>query len=93
MEIDDIIGFVFLFLIVVVPVLGVTARLALKPIVDALIRLRENFAPNPGGVLVERRVLELEEELRQVRAEVRRLAEAEAFHRELLAPGVESPHA
>lgn len=86
MEIDDIIGFIFLFLIVVVPLLGLTARLAIKPMVDAIVRLRESFAQGAGGVLAERRVLELEDEVRQLRAEVRRLSDAEAFQRELLAP-------
>lgn len=85
MSIEDLIGYSFAFLIVVVPLLGLTARLAIKPMVDAIVRLRESFAHGGGGGVVERRILQLEDELQQLRREVHRLAEAEAFQRELLA--------
>ncbi len=86
---DDVLIFILVFLIVAVPILGLTARLALKPIVDAIVRLRETFADSSGGS-TERRMRALEEELRQVRAELQRLAEAEAFHRKLYAPDDEA---
>jgi hypothetical protein len=86
MDASDIVMLLLVFFGVVVPVLGITARLAIKPMVNAIVRLRESFAQGAGSGLVERRVLQLEDELRQVRAEVQRLAEAEAFQRELLSP-------
>jgi hypothetical protein len=85
MSVEDLIGYSFVFLIVVVPLLGLTARLAIKPMVDAIVRLRESFIHGGGTGVVERRVLQLEEELQQLRLEVHRLREAEAFQRELLA--------
>jgi hypothetical protein len=86
MDASDIVMLLLVFFGVVVPVLGITARLAIKPMVNAIIRLRESFSQGAGSGLVERRVLQLEDELRQVRAEVQRLAEAEEFQRELLSP-------
>jgi TolA-binding protein len=86
MDAGAIVSLLLVFFLVVVPILGITARLAIKPMVNAIIRLRESFAQGAGSGLVERRVLQLEDELRQVRAEVQRLAEAEEFQRELLSP-------
>ncbi len=86
MDASDIVMLLLVFFLVVVPILGITARLAINPMVNAIVRLRESFAQGAGSGLVERRVLQLEDELRQVRAEVERLAEAEEFQRELLSP-------
>jgi hypothetical protein len=71
------------FAVVVVPALGLTMRFALKPFVDAILRLKE------GGVLpsadpataAELRIMR--EELLEMRQTVRRLEEADSFHREL----------
>ena len=68
-----------------VPVLAVTARLSLKPIVDAIVRLRESG----GGRLtdtVANRVLELEDEVRHLRASVTALEQTVDFQQKLLAP-------
>jgi hypothetical protein len=84
----ELFEFILVFFIVVVPIFGITARLAFKPMVDAIIRLRESFAGGSDGGLVERRVLELEDEVRQLRQTVLELKESRTFHRELLArPG------
>jgi hypothetical protein len=71
--------------VVLAPVLAITSRIALKPIVDAIVRLRENAH---GGALdgaVERRVLELEDEVSQLRAGMSRLEETVAFQQKLIA--------
>lgn len=72
------------FVILGVPVLGLTARFALKPIVEAIIRLRDAFAPPgqaPSG-LQERRLAAIEEELGAIRGQLERL-EGTAFLKEL----------
>jgi hypothetical protein len=81
---DDLLGYAFVIAVFIIPALGITARFAVKPVVDAIVRLKESFGEAPVGGLVERRVLELEEELRQVQEELRRLSEAEAFQRSLI---------
>lgn len=88
MEVDSIIKLLIVTSVVVVPMLGITARFALKPIVDAIVRLRE------GGMLAGDTAAALGAEVRQVRAdlhqmhdemaqmrqEMGRLREAESFH-------------
>lgn len=68
---EDIIALIFLFLILVVPIPGITARLAIKPMVEAAVRLRETFAS--GGGVVERRLMELEVGGKRVGPAARRL--------------------
>jgi hypothetical protein len=80
----DLFEFLLVFFIVVVPIFGVTARLAIAPMVEAIIRLRESFTGAAGSALAERRIAELEAEVRQLRTVVDALEEAEMFHRQLL---------
>lgn len=72
-----------------VPAIGISVRFALKPIVDSIIRLRESSGAVNTGV-VERRMLELEDEVAQLRASVSELEETVAFQQKLLTPA-ESP--
>src|SRR4051812_45375090 len=66
-------------IVVCVPVLAITARIALKPIVDSLVRLREAGYGSPGGGgAVERRVIELEDEVKQLRQSLSGLEETVA---------------
>ena len=72
-----------------VPALAITARLIMKPMVDSIIRLREHVGTDR---VVERRVLELEDELAQLRESVSELKETVTFQQQLLAgPGAETP--
>lgn len=68
-----------------VPAVGISIRMALKPIVDSIIRLRESTVSLNNGV-VERRVLQLQDELAQLRATVSDLEETVSFQQKLLAP-------
>jgi hypothetical protein len=69
-----------------VPVLGITVRLALKPIVDSIVRLRETAPTARLSDAVASRVVELEDEMRQLRGTVTRLEETVEFQQALLAP-------
>jgi hypothetical protein len=69
-----------------VPVLGITVRLALKPIVDSIVRLRETAPTTRLSDAVATRVVELEDEVRQLRGSVTRLEETVEFQQALLAP-------
>jgi hypothetical protein len=93
MDVEDFLGYAMVISLVVIPALGLTARFALKPIVDALIRLKE------GGLLpstirsaedvpmLVAEVRRLREEVAQLQQTVARLEDAESFHRTLAAPG------
>ena len=77
--------------VVCIPVLGITARLALKPIVDAIVRLRESSGSTQLSGAVAGRVMELEEEVRHLRTSVARLEETVDFQQKLLtAPNAEA---
>ena len=77
---------VLMFIVFGAPALGIAARLAIKPVLDAILQLRDsvgttrNASPDP-------RITALEEEVRRLHLEVERLAESEEFNRRLLAAG------
>jgi hypothetical protein len=54
-------------LIVLVPVAGITARFALKPLIDSIIRVAEACRPAEEVRQLERRVAQLEQELAGLR--------------------------
>ncbi len=88
---DDVMKLVVIFALVVVPALGITVRFALKPIVDAILRLKE------GGVLrsydpgATTEVRQLREEVAELQRTIRELKEVESFHRTLAAPPAPGP--
>lgn len=82
---DDLVKLLVICSVIVLPALAITTRFALKPIVDAILRLRE------GGLLQSERAAALNSdvatelrhlraEIAEVRADVARLQEAESFH-------------
>lgn len=74
---------------VLVPVVGFTARFALKPVVEAIVRIRDGQGSTQGVPLLERRMELLEQELQSLsgmRREVERLGEAQEFQMQLALP-------
>lgn len=93
MDVDDIIKLCIVFSLVVLPALAVTARFALKPIVDAILRLKEGgmlpaaasaAGAEPPALTAEMR--QLREELALLQQTVTQLQDAESFHRSLGEP-------
>ncbi len=76
---EDILIVVASFLILFVPVAGLTLRFALKPLVDSIARVMEARVGREAQELLDQRVTLLEQELQQVRS----LAEGGAFDRTL----------
>jgi hypothetical protein len=58
------------------PVLGLTARLAIKPLVEALILIQESLGKAPSSDLVDLRLTSLEGELVRLSESVDRLLDA-----------------
>ena len=85
MDPSEIAAMVAAFVIVGVPVLGITARLVVRPIVDALVRLQEAglMGTSQQQQLEQRQIVELQEEVQTLRRAVERLTEAESFNRQL----------
>ncbi len=73
-------------LVILIPVAGITARFALKPIVESLALVRQT--PETGGRLasLESRVSLLENQLEGTESELRRLREESDFRKELSSP-------
>jgi hypothetical protein len=73
------------FFVVGVPVLGLTARFAIKPLVESILRVREAFLEESRSEHVRTAEMErLEQEVQELRQQVRRLTEATEFDRKLL---------
>jgi len=69
--------------IVLVPVIGLTARFALKPTVEALGRLFEHRGMEETVAILERRMALLEQQMESLDGSVKHLAEVAEFHRAL----------
>lgn len=80
--IKDAAMLVLMFVVFGVPALALAARLAIRPVLDAVLSLRETAATHPRAL--ESRLAELEAELSHLYDEVARLTEAEAFDRRLI---------
>ncbi len=75
-------------LAVLAPVLAISARIALRPITDAIARLRESGTAGESMRLLEQRVDLISQEVHEVqrlREQVERLAEAQEFQLRLAA--------
>jgi cell division protein FtsB len=85
-ELTGLIGTIGGILIVLIPVAGLTARFALKPIVEAISRAREIQGGNRETAILEQRVALLEQQIRSMEGSMERLVEDSEFRRQLEAP-------
>ncbi len=72
--------------IVLVPVIGLTARFALKPVVEALARVFESRSVDETVRILERRVELQEQQIEALQSSVKLLSETQEFDRQLAAP-------
>lgn len=70
-------------LTVLIPITGITARVALKPLMEALGRYREMQGQNDATLLMERRLALMEEQLHGMDRALRDLSEESEFRRQL----------
>lgn len=73
--------------IVLVPVIGLTARFALKPVVEALARVFEVRGEDEAMRILERRIDLQEQEILMLHQTLRGLTDAQDFDRRLEAGG------
>jgi hypothetical protein len=89
-DLNAVLGIVLGMLAVLIPITGLTARFAIKPITESLAKLRQSNADRQVIEMLERRVSLLEQEvhgLGGMRDEVSRLVEEAEFQRQLKSPG------
>ncbi len=72
--------------IVLVPILGITARFALKPTVEALGRFMDRRDLDETVGILERRMALMEQQIETMEGSVRQIAEATEFQRALAGP-------
>lgn len=80
---EDIVAIIGGVTLVAIPLVAISARIALKPIAEAIAHLRGQPDQNAERALQNRRLVDLEEEVDQLREEMRRLAEAQRFQERL----------
>lgn len=85
MDSNDIVGLVAVIAIFLVPSLGLTARFALKPIVDSVLRVREALDRQHPTAIEDSRVTALQHEVYELREAVDRLTAAAEFDAQLRA--------
>ncbi len=76
--------------IVLIPALGITARFALKPTVEALSRFFDKKGSDEALSILERRMALMEQQVESIESSVQKLAETAEFDQKLAAPR-ESP--
>jgi hypothetical protein len=82
-DLTSIIAVIMGISIVLIPVIGLTARFALKPTVEALSRVFENRTQAESVQILERRLALLEHQLETLEGSLARLEEGAAFDRQL----------
>lgn len=72
--------------VVLVPVIGLTARFALKPVVEALGRVFESRSSDETVRILERRVELQEQQIEAMQVAIKQLSDTQEFDRQLAAP-------
>jgi hypothetical protein len=70
-------------LIFLIPIAGITARFALKPVIESLAKYRESQGDRDALLLMERRMALLEEQFNGMDRSLRELTEESEFRRQL----------
>ncbi len=85
----DLVGLLATFMgisVVLIPVIGLTARFALKPTVEALSRIFDKKGSDEAISILERRMALMEQQLESIESSVHRIAETTEFDQKLAGP-------
>ncbi len=82
-DITAVIGTVMALSVVVIPVIGITARFALKPTVEALSQFLEGRGQEESTRIMERRIALLEQQVDVLESGLRRVEEVTEFDHRL----------
>ncbi len=82
-DIVSVIGVIGGISIVLIPIIGLTARFALKPTVEALSRVFEGKRDDDSIQLLEKRIALIEQQMEVMESSMHRLAEVSEFHTQL----------
>jgi hypothetical protein len=93
-DIVGLAGVIMGSLIVLIPVAGLTARFAMKPVVESMAKLRQGSNQGETVSMLERRITLLEKEVQNlsgIRDDLGRLIEEMEFQRQLTAGASRKP--
>jgi hypothetical protein len=82
-DLTGLVAVVMVFSIVLIPIIGATARFAFKPIAESLVRLMAVRSDEETIHLLERRVALLEQQIDALESGITEVRQAERFDREL----------
>lgn len=82
-DLTSVIAVVMGLLVVLIPISGLTARFALKPIAEAVARMREAQGTSRELQLIEQRLALMEQQISNLEGEVRQIEEKSSFDRQL----------
>lgn len=88
-DVTGVVAVVMGLMVVLIPVAGLTARFALKPIAEAVARMREAQGTNREIQLVEQRLALMEQQISNIESDVRQIEEKASFDRQLGSGGTE----
>lgn len=80
---EDVIVATGIVILIFVNAFALTARFALRPIVEAIIQLRQGLTSDSHGSISADRIVAIEGELAEIRRDIRKLAEVREFDWEL----------
>ncbi len=82
-DITSIIGVSMGMMVILIPIAGLTARFALKPIAEAVARMREAQGTHRELQLVEQRLALMEQQLSNLETDVKEIGDKTDFDRRL----------
>ena len=82
-DVTGVVAVVMGLMVVLIPVAGLTARFALKPIAEAVARMREAQGTNRELQLIEQRLALMEQQISNIESDVREIEEKSSFDRQL----------
>jgi sensor histidine kinase YesM len=82
-DITEIVAIIMGMSVVLIPVAGITARFALKPLVESLIRVFEVKGMEETLAITERRMALMEQQMEALEQQVHHLEETKRFDRRL----------
>ena len=85
-DLTAVVAVVMGMLIILVPVAGLTLRFALRPIAEAMARIKEAQGAGREVAVMQQRIDLLERQLAGVESEMVRLREIQEFHAQLQSP-------
>ena len=83
-EVAMVVAAFFMGLAILVPVLAISARFALKPVMESWMKLKQTHTTDEEKIMQDRRIALLEAEIHSLQQVVQHQAEAREFDRALL---------